>query len=568
MQENMFLSDFFGCIGFLPLTTQSHIRATMVKIMVNHASRQPSAFEGGDAETDGRLDAMMRRGELPVSPSTCVFWCAVALGALVRGNPVESVACYTQLAMEALAGSSSRAPDAEVALAWANLAYVYGFMGDLAKFQDYLAKSESCLTGSIEKGSDETLPMGFTEILQHREIGNACPHNFFEEVDSDVELLLACARQRFHPKLNEAATQPELYQYVMQSIRAFEQAVFLKVVNDNTTYRKRLEEAELVDAGAEFIGDKGNPSKEMTPQPPQPQEVADAMVSVLQNNIAAVRFSNLQEAVDRPSIRAGVGGLLINGSLVFEMAFAGDVHNTLNRIHRCVEVFVRYPGLCRSMIGLHFAHMLLAALPALDAPGTQEMYDRLRAVYNACRPGETSPAPPMAEWQGMPKICEDLQCRATERLIASDLMSAFSKPAVGVVPNDEKGGARDKHTFGLAGQSQQIQSGHPAAASFVPELEAHVPVPDSPEGSEARGDLYSTCDTRGGLGSDGGTERWMESTVGATAQIVFNDTRAVAAEIGEEPVEEEDDDTIAAADWLDATFALLEEVNEPGQACL
>ncbi|CAN0563035.1 unnamed protein product, partial [Ectocarpus sp. 12 AP-2014] len=29
MQDNAFLSDFFGCIGFLPPTTQSHIRGAM-----------------------------------------------------------------------------------------------------------------------------------------------------------------------------------------------------------------------------------------------------------------------------------------------------------------------------------------------------------------------------------------------------------------------------------------------------------------------------------------------------------------------------------------------------------
>ncbi|CAN0202426.1 unnamed protein product, partial [Ectocarpus sp. 12 AP-2014] len=34
MRENTFLGDFFACVGFIPLTTQSHIRETMVKMMV------------------------------------------------------------------------------------------------------------------------------------------------------------------------------------------------------------------------------------------------------------------------------------------------------------------------------------------------------------------------------------------------------------------------------------------------------------------------------------------------------------------------------------------------------
>lgn len=71
----------------------------MVKIMVVPARRLCSALEADDG-TVGGLGAMTRRvefrgavggGELPVGPSTCVFWCAVALGALVGGNPLESV---------------------------------------------------------------------------------------------------------------------------------------------------------------------------------------------------------------------------------------------------------------------------------------------------------------------------------------------------------------------------------------------------------------------------------------------------------------------------------------------
>jgi len=28
---------------------------------------------------------------LPMDPSSCIFWCAVAVGALVRGSPIETV---------------------------------------------------------------------------------------------------------------------------------------------------------------------------------------------------------------------------------------------------------------------------------------------------------------------------------------------------------------------------------------------------------------------------------------------------------------------------------------------
>lgn len=73
----------------------SHIRETMVKMMVNPS--QQSAF-GRDCDED---DVLAREGDfsmlsaadnqLDAGPSTCTFWCAVALGALVKGDPVSSV---------------------------------------------------------------------------------------------------------------------------------------------------------------------------------------------------------------------------------------------------------------------------------------------------------------------------------------------------------------------------------------------------------------------------------------------------------------------------------------------
>lgn len=41
---------------------------------------------------DQHFDAIMPADrQVSVGPSTCVFWCAVALGALVKGQPIESV---------------------------------------------------------------------------------------------------------------------------------------------------------------------------------------------------------------------------------------------------------------------------------------------------------------------------------------------------------------------------------------------------------------------------------------------------------------------------------------------
>lgn len=61
--------------------------------------------------------------------------------------------------------------------------------------------------------------------------------------------------------------------------------MFSKVVNESAAYRKRLDEAKLAGEG--------------TTQPiPHPQEIADAMLTVMQDDLG-LPFSNLEEAVDR-----------------------------------------------------------------------------------------------------------------------------------------------------------------------------------------------------------------------------------------------------------------------------
>ncbi|CAN0434239.1 unnamed protein product, partial [Ectocarpus sp. 13 AM-2016] len=85
----------------------------MVKIMTSPASLQQSA-SGADCDGGSFVDAIApganwnktsERHQLPMGPSTCTFWCAIALGALAEGSPIESLAKYSELAQEALASS-------------------------------------------------------------------------------------------------------------------------------------------------------------------------------------------------------------------------------------------------------------------------------------------------------------------------------------------------------------------------------------------------------------------------------------------------------------------------------
>ncbi|CBN75398.1 expressed unknown protein [Ectocarpus siliculosus] len=382
MQENTFLTDFFGCVGFLPLTTQRHIRETMVKMMASPASRRQSAA-GTDCDEAPELNLLM-------GPSTCIFWCAVALGALVSK--------YSELAQKALATSYPGPADLEVGKAWAILAYLYGFMGNL----------------------------GFAEIVKHKDIANSSCGQW--------EKKSFCAQEQATPQLKEAATEVELYQYVAQSFRAFEQTVHVTASINSATAGDHLCQA---------ASDGRSDTLLQSDHVLLPGEVANAMGTVSASG-NFLDFEPLEEAVDRPSVRGGIGSLQVNSTLVFKKAAKGDVHGALKRVGRCVQIFERYPGLCRSMIGCHLAHMMLVSLAAIGDPRAQAMYDRLRESYNSCRPSGSRLVPPLEEWHGVVAFCDDVYCRAID--LFAHKLKAFSAPPVNSIdaPVETEGADADR----------------------------------------------------------------------------------------------------------------------------
>ena len=104
--------DFVARVLPSPLawsTTTSHIREAMIKVMT-HPSVQhpyhPSGTPHGAPWDRGQFNAVTNGGssggcglddqgnQYPMDPSICTFWCAVALGALVKGSPIEAVRLY------------------------------------------------------------------------------------------------------------------------------------------------------------------------------------------------------------------------------------------------------------------------------------------------------------------------------------------------------------------------------------------------------------------------------------------------------------------------------------------
>ncbi|CAN0364964.1 unnamed protein product [Ectocarpus sp. 6 AP-2014] len=559
LQENAFLSDFFGCAGFLPLTTKSHIRETMVKVMTSPAPL-PQSASGADCDAEGHLDAIARgaewikaseRNQLPMDPSTCTFWCAIALGALAKGSPIDTVSTYCELAQEALAKSNSGPANVKVAKAWVILAYLCCFMGDMVGFQEYLALSDSFLTSCIEQGSADILPVGFAEIVKH---------NYSPLSSRGHQWQMKSYRSKEEatpPQLKGAITEVELYQYVAQSYRAYEQILHQIASNQIATTRENVCDEEF---GRE--SDSVLQSNHVF----QPREVSDAIGTFLKS-VSGLSFEPVEEAVDRPSVRGGFGGLLINLGLVFPKAAKGDMHAALERIGRCVEVCERYPGLCRSTVGCHMAHLVLVSLAAIGGSTAQAMYDRMRASYNSFRPTGSRPAPNLEEWNGVGAFCDDSYCRAMD-LVASEL-KGFSAPSVDSIDTcvEGKGTENDKGETVVRG-GWQTQSGTFPAWN-IPEKDMNT-VHDwltegeteccsgPPQASAAPitspiSSAYQGCGLKTVLHSDR-VESKVDSVDIAPARL----SRLAGMSDGGAMVEDAEEDSIGAENWLDVTHGMLD----------
>lgn len=179
-------------------------------------------------------------------------------------------------------------------------------------------------------------------------------------------------------------------------------------------------------------------------------------------------------------------------------------------------------------------------------------------------------------------------------------MRAFSKPSDGIAANADVG-TEGEIALGTAGTSQRERS----AATIVPEVHELIPAPCCSGGGEVVCNLRIASGGLSGAGGRGTAELSVESTGAATAHAVSaaspfsssngchlnrgystrggtdldqggnglsvgsappDETPLMTEGLRDGPTEVKDDD-IAAADWLEVTHALLDEVNESVQAC-
>ncbi|CAN0518091.1 unnamed protein product, partial [Ectocarpus sp. 12 AP-2014] len=79
-----------------------------------------------------------RRHTLPDHPAKCMMWCAIALGALMRGIPVEHVMRYVQLAWKSLAECFD-GRSVEHARAYLIMSFLHRVIGDEDKNERYMS---------------------------------------------------------------------------------------------------------------------------------------------------------------------------------------------------------------------------------------------------------------------------------------------------------------------------------------------------------------------------------------------------------------------------------------------
>ncbi|CAN0386457.1 unnamed protein product [Ectocarpus sp. 13 AM-2016] len=195
------------------------------------------------------------------------------------------------------------------------------------------------------------------------------------------------------------------------------------------------------------------------------------------------------------------------------------------------------------------------------------MYDRLRGSYNSCRPSRSRPVPPLEEWHGVDAFCDDLYCRAKD-LGAQKLKAFWAPPSesmaacVGTrcMDSDEGETAFQGHwenqtgTLSACNIAQKIPGGVPASSTRgeSERREGSTLVSTAPIASPASSNNPCRLLTKG-LSFDH-VESKADSLVVAPESL----SRLPDNSEGSGEVEDTEEGSIGAGDWLDVTHAMLD----------
>lgn len=143
-------------------------------MLTSASSSSPASLNG--KPTDTEMDESIREGEtawlqknadLPMDAGSCSFWCAVAIGGLVQGQPREKASVSKQKYMRRNVASGVYCPTVR-RVGWTLLpltCFPYGILGllDWFQVQGYAMKAKSAL----ESCADEAAP---TELARYADI--------------------------------------------------------------------------------------------------------------------------------------------------------------------------------------------------------------------------------------------------------------------------------------------------------------------------------------------------------------------------------------------------------------
>eukprot|EP00752_Nemacystus_decipiens_P006691 g6017.t1 len=468
LQENQFLGDFFDCLGFLAITNQSTVRDAMVRIML--AGRSANCAHQGHRHSGARLPfralPICRQGRkgfeqelggkglegtrqpdsgeintnvhggcqskalaaergtrmlLPRDSSTCILWCAIALGALVRGHPLPEVGRYADLAEDSLRACHDDAT-LDTARAYVATAILHDFLGDRVKTHDYLEVANSI----VDELPPEKISRGFHGLLQYAGMAwtldtelaseedvkgyweNAAPIWELSEsvAEHDVSglVLSVCVRMN-QPFVDETSVKRLVVAEEPQPPPQPQPPSLVKPV----TYRPSIEQEAQHDAQPVVGGSRGGPPRETVAVEDECQVGLSRIIACTQDRKSVLpEMLRVQEYFESSKMHRGIGGLLYYGNLAYLQAI-NDLDPAVPFM-RAIDVNLRYPGLCRYKSWLWIVHSYLFLLAVTKRRCT---YEKMRVSYNAVLPPGSKPAPPYEECRSMSDICDHAYCRKT-----------------------------------------------------------------------------------------------------------------------------------------------------------
>ncbi|CAB1118852.1 unnamed protein product [Ectocarpus sp. CCAP 1310/34] len=573
MQENGFLGAFFGCLGILPLTTESTVRNAMVEVMMRQCGGQAYSRTGGSGMEGLAEDeekgwcgggALARRHTLPDHPAKCMMWCAIALGALMRGVPVERVTGYVQLARESLADCFD-GRSVEHARAYLIMSFLHSIIHDKA-IDDKNERYLSFAVNIVSKLRPEDVPKELGLMLVTTNKLRVCPCN----PQPGDDLSTSCDEAVELPRVREAQ-HPLTPTDVSNAFLAADSLITRAFVADMMSagaitasgggaapHEENGEPVlggsyrELGGGGVMEEGGKrewnagvtweGEELANRVHREPDVPPAGPAMKLLIQE--ALPEMTSLAKTLESSDTCSGVGGVLYHGNVAYMRAVAGELVKAFESLEACVDVVLRYPGLVR--FKSHLIHCMLAASHFFNR---RDMYDAMKRVYNSVGPMGYPQAPPYEEWRTIRQVCPHILCRSLEVELHQHLDEGLvqanaapkdpetSEPLSGLF-NSTLSGSDSQSSgpppAGLASGEQRSPPPPPPTATGVTAVSSPLPAPPH---------TFPTFMPDGG-GNDGASAGDMPLQPGlvATATLIPESVYSAKGEAGD----------VRHADWLHA----------------